>query len=138
MTCCRTAPAAARTAPTPARARETVARRSYHIGRFMRRPPSIDDEGPTERFAEDRRSERGRIATVDDAQRGPVSGDDASRDRVEHDAGAGGLVALPREVDEVPEAHTFEQPRFRVLPWVGRIHAGDGGRVHDARGVDEP
>src|SRR5881409_244858 len=39
MTCCRTAPAAARTAPTPARARETVARRSYHIRRFMRRPP---------------------------------------------------------------------------------------------------
>src|SRR6059036_1870545 len=29
--------------------------------------PSVDDEGPAERFAEDRRSERDRIATVDDA-----------------------------------------------------------------------
>src|SRR5207244_3630936 len=86
----------------------------------------LDIERPAERFADERRSERGRIATVDDAQRSPVSGADASRDRVEHDAGAGGLVALAREVDEVPEAHAFEQPRFWVLPWVGRIHAGDG------------
>src|SRR5438552_1995824 len=100
--------------------------------------PSIDDEGPAKRFAQDRGSERGRIPTVDDAQRGPVSRDHPGGDGVEYDAGAGGLVARPREVDEVPKGHPLEQPRLRVLSRVGRVHAGDGRRVHDAGGMDAP
>src|SRR5207245_2934962 len=76
--------------------------------------PSIDDEGPAERLTEDRRSERDRIPTVDDAQRGPVSGDEASRDGVEDDAGAGGCVALPCEVDEGPEGQPLEQTRVEA------------------------
>src|SRR5439155_1045642 len=64
--------------------------------------PSVDDEGPAKRLAEDRGSERVRIPTVDDAQRGPVSRDDPGGHGVAYDAAPGGLVARPRELDEVP------------------------------------
>src|SRR5436309_9383926 len=74
--------------------------------------PSIDDEGPAERFAEDRRSERDRIATVDHAQWGPVSGDDAGRDGVEDDAGAG---VVARSEEHTSELQSRENLVCRLL-----------------------
>src|SRR2546422_672860 len=99
--------------------------------------PSLD-EGPAKRIAQNRGAERLQIATGDDAERGPVSRDDARGHRIEHDARPGGGVSLPREIDELLERDPSEQPRGRVLSRIGRVHPGHGGRVHDPRGVDEP
>src|SRR5207245_6246125 len=70
--------------------------------------PSVDDEGPAARFAEDRRSERDRTATVDSDAHGAVSGENASRGGVEHAARAGGFVALSREVEETRAGRELE------------------------------
>ena len=91
-----------------------------------------------ERLAEERGPQSSEVPTVDHTQRRSISSDHAGGDRVEDDARARGPMPLAGKRDEVPESHTRDEARARVLLGVRAVHSVDRGRVHDPLGTDEP
>src|SRR3970282_2515492 len=89
--------------------REHTANPEEEVGELRTpRRGSPRDRRPMEPFAGDRLPELGEVAAVDDEERNPRAGDDASANRVEDDCGPRSIVALAREVDELSVRHNLE------------------------------